>query len=61
MVSESPDRSLDLIPVALGASLIQALSGLIVLLPLGVLGGVLLWVRRTAKPSEHHIEGLIDV
>ena len=30
-------------------------------LPLGVLGGVLLWVRRTAKPSEHHIEGLIDV
>lgn len=53
--------ALDLIPVQLGYSLQQALTGLIVLLPLGVLGGVLLWVRRTAKPSDHHIEGLIDV
>ncbi len=60
-VSLFSDNSPDAIPVALGAALIQALSGLIVLLPLGVLGGVLLWVRRTAKPSEHHIEGLIDV
>ncbi len=51
----------DLIPVQVGYSLQQALTGLIVLLPLGVLGGVLLWVRRTAKPSDHHIEGLIDV
>ena len=51
----------DLVPPQLGFALKQALTGLIVLLPLGVLGGVLLWVRRTVKPSEHHIEGLIDV
>lgn len=57
----SPLPNPDVIPIALGIALQQALAGLIVLLPLGVLGGVLLWVRRTAKPSEHHIEGLIDV
>jgi hypothetical protein len=39
----------------------SALTALIVLLPLGVLGGVLQWVWRTAHPAEHHIEGLIDV
>jgi hypothetical protein len=56
-----PSLAMENIQISLGIALQQALTGLIVLLPLGVLGGVLLWVRRTAKPSEHHIEGLIDV
>ncbi len=45
----------------LGFALQEALAGLVILLPLGVLGGVLLWLFRTAKPADHHIEGLIDV
>jgi hypothetical protein len=45
----------------LGHALVSALTTLITLLPLGVLGGVLQWVWRTGHPSEHHIEGLIDV
>jgi hypothetical protein len=45
----------------LGYALVSALTALITLLPLGVLGGVLQWVWRTGHPSEHHIEGLIDV
>jgi len=45
----------------LGHALASALTALITLLPLGVLGGVLQWVWRTAHPSGHHIEGLIDV
>ncbi len=45
----------------LGFALQEALTGLVVLLPLGVLGGVLLWQWRTANPADHHIEGLIDV
>ena len=45
----------------LGHALASALTALITLLPLGVLGGVLQWVWRTGHPSEHHIEGLIDV
>lgn len=45
----------------LGYALASALTALITLLPLGVLGGVLQWVWRTGHPSEHHIEGLIDV
>jgi len=50
-----------LIGAQLGYALQQALTGLVVLLPLGVLGGVLQWVWRTAHPAPHHIEGLIDV
>ena len=49
------------VPAQLGFALQQALTAVIVLLPLGVLGGVLQWVWRTAHPAEHHIEGLIDV
>lgn len=45
----------------LGFALHEALSGLVVLAPLGVLGGVLLWLWRAANPADHHIEGLIDV
>ncbi len=45
----------------MGHALVSALTALITLLPLGVLGGVLQWVWRTGHPSEHHIEGLIDV
>ncbi len=50
-----------LIGAQLGYALQQALTGLVVLLPLGVLGGVLQWVWRTVHPAPHHIEGLIDV
>ena len=50
-----------LIGAQLGYALQQALTGLVVLLPLGVLGGVLQWVWRTEHPAPHHIEGLIDV
>lgn len=45
----------------LGYALASALTALITLLPLGVLGGVLQWVWRTGHPAQHHIEGLIDV
>jgi hypothetical protein len=52
-------------PSLVGMLLLEALRtagiSLIALLPLGVLGGVLQWVWRTGHPSEHHIEGLIDV
>jgi len=51
----------NLIGAQLGYALQQALTGLVVLLPLGVLGGVLQWVWRSAHPAPHHIEGLIDV
>ena len=51
----------NLVGAQLGYALQQALTGLVVLLPLGVLGGVLQWVWRTAHPAPHHIEGLIDV
>ena len=50
-----------LIGAQLGYALQEALVALIALLPIGVLGGVLQWVWRTAHPAEHHIEGLIDV
>ncbi|MEQ1737672.1 MAG: hypothetical protein ABL886_14860, partial [Rhodoglobus sp.] len=51
----------DLIGTQLGLALMEALTGLVVLLPLGVLGGVFQWVWRGANPAPHHIEGLIDV
>ncbi len=51
----------ELVGPQLGLALAEALTGLIVLLPLGVLGGVLQWVWRGANPAPHHIEGLIDV
>ncbi|MDP3208092.1 MAG: hypothetical protein Q8M65_02995 [Rhodoglobus sp.] len=51
----------ELIGSQLGLALLEALTGLIVLLPLGVLGGVFQWVWRGSNPAPHHIEGLIDV
>jgi hypothetical protein len=51
----------DLIGAQLARALENALTAFIVILPLGVLGGVLQWVWRTSHPAPHHIEGLIDV
>ncbi len=51
----------ELVGSQLGIALGEALTGLVVVLPLGVLGGVLQWVWRAANPAPHHIEGLIDV
>lgn len=48
-------------PTILGASLGAGLTALVVLLPLGVLAGILQWLWRAKHPSRHHISGLIDV
>jgi hypothetical protein len=45
----------------LGYALQTGLTGFITIAPLGVLGGVLLWLWRGANPAPHHIEGFIDV
>ncbi|MCY7300106.1 MAG: hypothetical protein LH616_12950 [Ilumatobacteraceae bacterium] len=50
-----------LIAGQLGYALQEALTGFIILLPLGALGGVFLWLWRSAHPAPHHIEGFIDV
>jgi len=56
-----PSAVLGEVSAQLGYALRESLTALVILLPLGVLGGVLLWLWRTANPAEHHIEGLIDV
>lgn len=52
----SPGRAAD----ALGSALATALTALVSLLPLGVLGGVLLWLWRKDHPPKHPLSGLID-
>lgn len=65
MTSTSETLGFEASPQLIGNQLIYALqltlAGFVTVLPLGVLGGVLLWLWRTANPAEHHIEGLIDV
>jgi hypothetical protein len=48
-------------PTILGASLGTALMAFVVLIPLGVLAGILQWLWRAKHPSRHHISGIIDV
>lgn len=45
----------------LGFALTNALATFITNLPLGVLGGVLLWTWRKSHPPEHPLSGLIDL
>ncbi|MEO6826421.1 MAG: hypothetical protein ABI255_09085 [Microbacteriaceae bacterium] len=44
----------------LARALTSALTALVGLLPLGVLGGVLLWLWRKDHPPRHPLSGLID-
>jgi uncharacterized protein YqgC (DUF456 family) len=55
-----PAVRFDGVPQALQSALVGAAITFVSTLPLGVLGGVLLWIWRKDHPSEHPLSGLID-
>ena len=56
-----PEFSSDRAVFALSSALRDALTGLVTLLPLGVLAGILLWHWRKDHPPKQPLEGFIDV
>lgn len=57
----TPDLHFNSIPNLLGLSLAEAVAYLVMLVPLGVLAGILLWEWRKGHPPLFHVEGIIDV
>ena len=57
-----PELGLDTggIPSNLLAALLSALSGLISVLPIGVLAGVLAWYWLSQHPAKHQVSGMLD-
>jgi ABC-type phosphate transport system permease subunit len=48
------------VAAVLAQSLASSLSGLVAVLPLGILAGVLAWVWLTAHPPKHQVSGMLD-